>query len=65
MNAQTKIEEDLPRWRLDDLYTGRDDPRIETDLIAFLRPEEKFDSLEIMTDQVMKDAARAREILDS
>ena len=32
MNAPTKITDDLPTWRLDDLYTGRDDPRIETDL---------------------------------
>ncbi|MDB5451328.1 MAG: oligoendopeptidase [Phenylobacterium sp.] len=31
MNAPFKTEA-LPEWRLDDLYTGRDDPRIETDL---------------------------------
>ena len=36
MNAPHKtIEaEALPQWRLDDLYSGRDDPRIETDLAA-------------------------------
>lgn len=54
----------LEVWLFDfdeDIY----DRIIETDLIAFLRPEEKFDSLEIMTGQVMKDAARAREILES
>jgi oligoendopeptidase F len=31
MNAPLKTET-LPEWRLDDLYAGRDDPRIETDL---------------------------------
>ena len=36
---------------------------IETDLVAFLRPEEKFESLEAMTAQVMKDAQAARDLL--
>ncbi|MDP3174075.1 MAG: bifunctional riboflavin kinase/FAD synthetase [Phenylobacterium sp.] len=36
---------------------------LETQLIAFLRPEEKFADVEIMNRQVMADAARAREIL--
>lgn len=52
----------LEVWLFDfdeDIY----DRVIETDLIAFLRPEEKFDSLEVMTDEVMKDAERARQIL--
>lgn len=31
MNAPVKTET-LPEWRLDDLYAGRDDPRIEADL---------------------------------
>jgi riboflavin kinase/FMN adenylyltransferase len=31
--------------------------------VAFLRPEEKFPSLEIMTAQVMRDAAQARALL--
>jgi riboflavin kinase / FMN adenylyltransferase len=54
----------LEVWLFDfdeDIY----DQVIETDLIAFLRPEEKFDSLEAMTEQVMADAARARELLGS
>ena len=36
MNAPAKFDdtESLPQWRLDDLYTGRDDPRIEADLTA-------------------------------
>ena len=52
----------LEVWLFDfdeDIY----DRVIETDLVAFLRPEEKFESLEVMTEQVMKDAARARQVL--
>ncbi|HEY9236532.1 MAG TPA: bifunctional riboflavin kinase/FAD synthetase [Phenylobacterium sp.] len=36
---------------------------IETDLVAFLRPELKFDSLEAMTAQIMEDARQARALL--
>ena len=33
MNAPVKPPANaLPEWRLDDLYSGRDDPRIEADL---------------------------------
>lgn len=52
----------LEVWLFDfdeDIY----DQVIETDLIAFLRPEAKFDSLEIMTEQVLKDAQAARKLL--
>ncbi|WP_293903523.1 bifunctional riboflavin kinase/FAD synthetase [Phenylobacterium sp.] len=52
----------LEVWLFDfdeDIY----DRIIETDLIAFLRPEEKFESLEVMTEQVMADARRARDVL--
>ena len=52
----------LEVWLFDfdeDIY----DRIIETSLIAFLRPEEKFDGLETMTEQVLKDAAQARAIL--
>lgn len=38
---------------------------IETELVAFLRPEEKFDSLEALTAQVMIDAEQARTVLRS
>ena len=35
MNAPVKFQtEALPEWRLDDLYAGRSDPRIEADLTA-------------------------------
>jgi riboflavin kinase/FMN adenylyltransferase len=43
----------------DDLY----DQVIETDLIHFLRPEEKFADLESLTVQVMADAEAARALL--
>ena len=52
----------LEVWLFDfdeDIY----DQIIETDLIAFLRPEEKFGDLQIMTAQVMKDAQAARALL--
>lgn len=52
----------LEVWLFDfdeDIY----DQVIETDLIAFLRDEEKFASLDIMASQVMADARRARELL--
>lgn len=43
-----------------DLY-GR---RIEVDLIAYLRPEEKFDSVDALIDQIQADEAEARRILE-
>ena len=43
----------------EDIY----DQVIETDLVAFLRPEEKFESLEVMTAQVLRDAQAARDLL--
>ena len=52
----------LEVWLFDfdeDIY----DQVIETDLVAFLRPEAKFESLDAMTAQVMKDAADARTLL--
>jgi riboflavin kinase/FMN adenylyltransferase len=52
----------LEVWLFDfdeDIY----DQVIETDLIAFLRPEEKFESLDAMTTQVMQDAKAARDLL--
>jgi riboflavin kinase/FMN adenylyltransferase len=36
---------------------------LETDLVSFLRVEAKFDSLEIMIDQIGRDAQQARERL--
>jgi riboflavin kinase/FMN adenylyltransferase len=36
---------------------------IETDLVAFLRPEEKFDSIETMVEQIWVDARQARQLV--
>jgi len=52
----------LEVWIFDfdeDIY----DQTIETDLIAFLRPEEKFPDLPTMTAQIMDDARMARTLL--
>lgn len=52
----------LEVWLFDfdeDIY----DQVIETDLIEFLRDEQKFVNLEVMTEQVMADARKARELL--
>jgi len=57
-----EVDARLEVWLFDfdeDLY-GQE---IETDLVAYLRPEEKFDSLEIMVAQIHRDAAEARRIL--
>lgn len=57
-----EVEPRLEVWLFDfdeDLYGQT----IETDLVAFLRPEAKFDSLEALTDQVMADAQAARKIV--
>ncbi|OXE37688.1 MAG: riboflavin biosynthesis protein RibF [Phenylobacterium zucineum] len=52
----------LEAWLFDfdeDIY----DQVIETDLVAFLRDEAKFDGLEAMTVQIKADAAEARRLL--
>jgi len=59
-----EIEPVLEVWLFDfdeDLY----DQVIETELVAFLRPEQKFPDLEAMTRQVLEDAAAARKLLAS
>ncbi|MBN9319256.1 MAG: M3 family oligoendopeptidase [Caulobacterales bacterium] len=45
MNAPFKPES-LPEWRLDDLYVGRDDPRIETDLASAVAFNTELKALE-------------------
>ena len=57
-----EVEARLEVWLFDfdeDIYGEI----IETDLIAFLRPEEKFDSIEIMVEQIHRDAAEAKTAL--
>ncbi|MCY1646734.1 bifunctional riboflavin kinase/FAD synthetase [Caulobacter sp. SL161] len=56
------VETRLETWLFDfdeDLYGQI----IETQLIAFLRPELKFDSLELMIDQIRRDEQAARAIV--
>jgi riboflavin kinase/FMN adenylyltransferase len=56
------VETRLETWLFDfdeDLYGQV----IETDLIAFLRPELKFDSLELMIEQIRRDETEARAIV--
>ena len=56
------VETRLETWLFDfdeDLYGQI----IETDLIAFLRPELKFDSLELMIEQIHHDEQQARAIV--
>lgn len=57
-----EVETRLETWLFDfdeDLYGQV----IETDLIAFLRPELKFDSIELLVQQVKKDEQAARAIV--
>jgi riboflavin kinase/FMN adenylyltransferase len=59
-----EVETRLEVWLFDfdeDLYGQV----IETRLIAFLRPEEKFDSIEAMVEQIRVDERQARQILSS
>lgn len=56
------VETRLETWLFDfdeDLYGQI----IETDLIAFLRPELKFDSLDLMIEQIRRDEQQARAIV--
>ncbi len=56
------VDARLEVWLFDfdeDLYGQT----LETDLIAFLRPELKFDGLDALIDQIAQDADRARAIL--
>ncbi|MGE5501933.1 MAG: bifunctional riboflavin kinase/FAD synthetase [Ignavibacteriales bacterium] len=63
VNPTTGVEEPrLEVWLFDfdeDLYGQV----IETDLIAWLRPEEKFETIEAMIDQIREDEAQARALL--
>jgi riboflavin kinase/FMN adenylyltransferase len=57
-----EVETRLEVWLFDfdeDLYGQI----IETELAAFLRPEEKFGSIELMVEQIHRDEAQARKIL--
>lgn len=59
-----EVETRLEVWLFDfdeDLYGQI----IETDLVAFLRTEEKFGSIDLMVEQIWRDEAAARKILNA
>jgi riboflavin kinase/FMN adenylyltransferase len=56
--AEELLEAHLFDWECD-LY----DRKIEVDLIAYLRPEKKFDDINALIDQMRSDSAQARRLL--
>jgi oligoendopeptidase F len=65
MNAPVKPPaETLPVWRLDDLYVGRDDPRIEADLAAAARINGELAALKGAYVSARTDPARLGELID-
>jgi oligoendopeptidase F len=63
MNAPVKLDS-LPEWRLDDLYTGRDDPKIETDLAAAKAANDELVRLKGRFVAMRGDPLRLGELLD-
>jgi len=63
MNAPVKLDT-LPEWRLDDLYAGRDDPRIETDLAAAKVANDELIKLKGRFVAMRGDPLRLGELLD-
>jgi oligoendopeptidase F len=63
MNAPFKAEA-LPQWRLDDLYTGRSDPRIETDLGRAKAANDELVGLKGQFVEARAGAAKLGELLD-
>jgi oligoendopeptidase F len=63
MNAPVKLDT-LPQWRLDDLYAGRDDPRIEIDLAAAKAANDELVKLKGRFVAMRGDALRLGELLD-
>ena len=53
-----------PQWRLDDLYTGRDDPSVETDLAAARTANENLAKLKGRFVAMRGDPLRLGELLD-
>ena len=60
-SEEITIETWMPEYHGEELYDKETDVR----LYAFLRPEHKFDDLEMLRRQVMKDAAEAQKIFCS
>jgi oligoendopeptidase F len=63
MNAPIKTET-LPEWRLDDLYAGRDDPRIDTDLAKAKAANDALVALQGRFVAARADAAALGRLLD-
>lgn len=63
MNAPFKTDA-LPEWNLADLYTGRDDPRIEIDLAAAKAANDELASLEGLFLQARGEPDRLGVLLD-
>lgn len=63
MNAPVKIDT-LPEWRLDDLYAGRDDPKIEVDLAAAKAANDELVKLKGRFTSLRGDPLHLGEILD-
>ncbi|WP_411288602.1 M3 family oligoendopeptidase [Phenylobacterium sp.] len=63
MNAPLKSQ-DLPEWRLDDLYVGRSDPRIETDLTAARQANDALVALKGRLVATRAEPARLGALLD-
>ncbi|HEX5777064.1 MAG TPA: M3 family oligoendopeptidase [Caulobacteraceae bacterium] len=63
MNAPVPPET-LPQWRLDDLYSGRDDPRIEADLTAATAANSELVALKGQFVGARAQAAKLGELID-
>jgi oligoendopeptidase F len=63
MNAPVKPDT-LPQWRLDDLYAGRSDPRIEADLAAAKQANDALAAMEGRFVAARGDAAALGALLD-
>ncbi|MGE5502728.1 MAG: oligoendopeptidase F, partial [Ignavibacteriales bacterium] len=63
MNAPLRPET-LPQWRLDDLYSGRDDPRIEIDIAEAIRANTELVALKGQFVAARGEPAKLGELLD-
>ena len=63
MNAPVKLDT-LPEWRLDDLYTGRDDPQIEADLAAAKEANDALAAMKGLFVAARAGPAKLGELLD-
>jgi len=63
MNAPLRSDT-LPEWRLDDLYSGRDDPRIEVDIAEAIRANTELVALKGQFVAARAEAAKLGKLLD-